>query len=129
VSWVITTATHARVHRSVSNSLARAPCSRACSTLGAGRPTAWDRGPSVPTAQGIDTALLKTGMPDMGALVGHAELAGSLGLGAALGEQLGGAQPSGLTGGTLILGLDAGGRHRRTLTQHQPSRQPNPRVK
>ena len=47
-------------------------------------------------------------MPDMGALVGHAELAGSLGLGAALGEQLGGAQPSGLTGGTLILGLDGG---------------------
>jgi arginase family enzyme len=61
-------------------------------------------------------------------LAGDTELAGDLGLGAALGEQLGGTQPSRLTGRALILGTGAaGGRHHPTLTQHQPSRQPNPR--
>ena len=46
-------------------------------------------------------------MPDMGALAGHAELVGDLGLGAALGEQLGRVQASGLEGGALILGAGA----------------------
>ena len=65
----------------------------------------------------------------MGALAGHAELAGDLGLGAALGEQLGGTQASGLQGGTL-LGREgaADGGHRQTFAHHQPSRQPNPRT-
>jgi len=61
----------------------------------------------------------------MRALAGHAELVGDLGLGAALGEQLGRVPPSGLKGGTLILGAGAAfGRHRRTLTQHQPTVNP-----
>jgi hypothetical protein len=62
-------------------------------------------------------------MADMGALVGHAKLAGNLGLGAALGEQLGGAQPSGLTGGMLILGLG-----RRVVDIAGPSHSINPAV-
>jgi hypothetical protein len=84
------------------------------------------RGP--PAAQGLHPAFFEAGVPDMRALAGHAELVGDLGLGAALGEQLGRAQPSGLKGCALILGAGAAvGRHRRTLTHHQPSRQPNPR--
>jgi hypothetical protein len=66
-------------------------------------------------------------MLDVGALAGHPELVGDLGLGAALGEQLGRLQPSGFTGGTLCGRVRAaGGRHRRTLThpQPQPSTQP-----
>ena len=39
----------------------------------------------------------------MGALAGHAELVGDLGLGVALGEQLGRLEPSGLQGGAIIL--------------------------
>jgi hypothetical protein len=64
----------------------------------------------------------------MGALAGDAKFVGDLGLGATLGEQLGRLEPSGLKGGTLLGRVGAaGGRHRRTLTHHQPSRQPNPR--
>ena len=59
----------------------------------------------------------------MGALVGHAKLAGNLGLSAALGEQVGGAQPSGLTGGTLILGLG-----QRVVDIAGPSHSSNPAV-
>jgi hypothetical protein len=59
----------------------------------------------------------------MGALARDAEFARDLGLGAALGEQLGCLEPSGLKGGTLFGWAGAaGGRHRRTLTQQQPSR-------
>jgi transposase len=62
------------------------------------------------------------------AVAGHAELASDLGLGAALGEQLGRLEPSGLKGGTLLGRAGAaGGRHRRTLTHHPTSHQPNPR--
>jgi hypothetical protein len=43
-----------------------------------------------PTAQGIYPALLEAGVPDVGALAGHAKFVGDFGLGAALGEQLGG---------------------------------------
>jgi hypothetical protein len=72
--------------------------------------------------------LFEADAPDVCALAGHAEGAGDLGLGVALGEQLGRLEPSGLKGGTPILGAGAAdGRHRRTLTQQQPSRQPNPR--
>jgi hypothetical protein len=38
----------------------------------------------------------------MGALAGHAELVGDLGLGVALGEQLGRLEPLDLQGGTLL---------------------------
>jgi hypothetical protein len=87
--------------------------------VGAGRAT---------TPQGLDTAPLEAGVPDMGALAGDTELAGDLGLGAALGEQLGRLQASGLEGGAVIGRAGAAGsRHRRTLTRHLPSRQPNPR--
>jgi hypothetical protein len=51
-----------------------------------------------PTAQGVHAALLEAGVPDMRALAGHAEGVGDLGLGVALGEQLGGLQASGLEG-------------------------------
>jgi hypothetical protein len=87
-----------------------------------GRPAAWI-GARRTRLRRLDTALLKTGMPDMGALVGHAKLAGNLGLSAALGEQVGGAQPSGLTGGTLILGLG-----RRVVDIAGPSPSINPAV-
>jgi hypothetical protein len=40
----------------------------------------------------------------MGALAGHPELVGNLGLGAAGSEQLGRTEPSCLAGGALILG-------------------------
>jgi len=123
----MTTATRSRVHRSVSNPFALAPeqglldagqvASRQFG-IGAGRP---------PAAQGIDPARLEAGVPDMGALAGHAELVGDLGLGAALGEQLGRLQASGLQGGTLLGRVGAAGsRHRQTLTHRQPNRQPNP---
>ena len=80
-----------------------------------------------PAAQRLDAALGEAGVPDMGALARDAELAGDLGLGAALGEQLGRLEASSLKGGTLFGWTGAaGGRHRRTLTQHQPSRQLNP---
>jgi len=46
--------------------------------------------------------LLEPSVPDVGALAGHAEGAGDLGLATALGEQLGRLEPSGLTGGTLL---------------------------
>src|SRR5918995_1639611 len=73
-------------------------------------------------------ARLEAGVPEVGALAGHAEGAGNLGLGAALGEQFGRLEPSDLKGGTLFGRVGAaGGRHRRTLTHDQPSRQPNPR--
>jgi hypothetical protein len=72
----------------------------------------------------IGPGALQQGLLDLG------ELGGDLGLGTALGERLGRLQPSGLAGGALPLGVGAAGSgHRRTLTQHQPSRQPNPRVK
>jgi hypothetical protein len=81
-----------------------------------------------PAAQGVHAALSEAGVPDMGALARDAELVGDLGLGAALGEQLGRLQPSGLKGGTLLgRAWAAVGWHRRTLTHHQSSRQPNPR--
>jgi hypothetical protein len=68
------------------------------------------------------TAFFEAGVPNVGALAGDAQLVGDLGLGAALGEQLGGLQPAGLKGGTLLGRVGAAGsRHRRTLTQHQPS--------
>jgi hypothetical protein len=88
----------------------------------------WVRAGRTPTAQSIHPALLKAGVPDVGALTRHAEGASDLGLGAALGEQLGRLEPSDLKGSTLLGRVGAaGGRHRRTLTHHQPSRQPNPR--
>jgi hypothetical protein len=72
--------------------------------------------------------LLEAGVPDVSALARDAELVGDLGLGATLGEQLGRLEPSSLKGGTLLGRVGAaGGRHRRTLVHHQPSRQPNPR--
>ncbi len=81
-----------------------------------------------PPPPGIYPALFEPGVPDVGALAGHAELAGDLGLGTALAEQLGRLEPSGLQGDALLARAGAtSGRHRRTLTQHQPSRQPNPR--
>jgi hypothetical protein len=81
-----------------------------------------------PTTQGVHAASLPGGMPDMGALAGDAQLLGDVGLGVALGEQLGRLEPSALKGGPLLGRAGAaGGRHRRTLTQHPPSRQPNPR--
>ena len=61
--------------------------------IGAGR---------TPAAQRLDAALGEAGVPDMGALTGHAEFVGDLGLGAALGKQLGRLQASGLMGGTLL---------------------------
>jgi hypothetical protein len=79
-------------------------------------------------AQGVHTALLEAGVPDMGALAADTELMGDLGPGTALGEQFSGTKAAGLAGGTLLGSTGAaGGRHRRTLTHHQPSRQPNPR--
>jgi hypothetical protein len=87
--------------------------------IGAGRAAA---------AQGVHTALLEPGVPDVRALAGHTELLGDLGLGAALGEQLGRLEPSGLKSSTLLGRVEAAlGGHRRTLTHHPPSRQPNPR--
>ena len=78
-----------------------------------------------PAAQGVNPALLEAAVPDMRALAGYAELAGDLGLGAALGEQLGRLEASGLKGCALILGTGAaGGRHRRTLTHHHPAVNP-----
>jgi len=63
--------------------------------------------------------LLEAGVPDVGALAGHAEFLGDLGLGTALGEQLGRLQPSGLKGGTVLGRVGAAGSwHRRTLTYH-----------
>jgi hypothetical protein len=62
-------------------------------------------------------------VPDVGALAGDAEFAGDLGLGAALGEQFGGAQPPGFKGGAFFGRAGAGaaiGRHRRMLTHHPP---------
>jgi hypothetical protein len=62
----------------------------------------------------------------MGALARDAEFLGDLGLGAALGEQLGRLEPSGLKGGALILGTGrrvvgiTGPSH----TTSQPSTQP-----
>ena len=44
-------------------------------------------------------------MPEVRALASDAELVGDLGLGAALGEQLGRLEPSRLTGRALSLGL------------------------
>jgi hypothetical protein len=41
-------------------------------------------------------------VPDLGALARHAEFVGDFGLGAALGEQLGRLEASGLQGGTLL---------------------------
>jgi hypothetical protein len=80
-----------------------------------------------PTTQGIHAALREAGVPEVGPPAGHAEGAGDLGLGAALGEQLSRLEPSGLQGGTLLGRAGAaGGRHRRTLTHttNQPSTQP-----
>jgi hypothetical protein len=55
----------------------------------------------------------------MGALAGDTELVGDLGLGAALGEQFGRFQPSGLTGGPFFgRARAAGSQHRRTLIHH-----------
>jgi hypothetical protein len=65
----------------------------------------WVGAGRAPAAQGLHPALLEAGVPDMGALAGHAELVDDLGLGAALGEQLGRVQPSVLKGYALILGL------------------------
>jgi hypothetical protein len=72
-------------------------------------------------AQGIHPALEVAAVPAVGALAGHAELVGDLGLGAALGEQLGRLEPSGLK--STLFGW-AGGRHRRALIQQQPSVNP-----
>jgi hypothetical protein len=81
-----------------------------------------------PAAQSLDAALLEAGVPDVRALARDTEGAGDLGLGVALGEQLGRLEPSGLKGGTFFGRAGAaGGRHRRTLTHHPSSRQPNPR--
>ena len=55
-----------------------------------------------PAAQSLDAALLEAGVPDVRALARDAELVGDLGLGVALGEQLGRLEPSGLKGGTLL---------------------------
>jgi hypothetical protein len=61
----------------------------------------------------------------MGALARDAELVGDLGLSAALGEQLGRLQPSGLKGGTLLGRVRAAGRrHRRTSHATSPAVNP-----
>jgi hypothetical protein len=57
------------------------------------------------------------------ALAGDAELVGDLGLGTALGEQLGRLQPSGLAGGALLLRLG-----RREMGIAGPSHSINPAV-
>ena len=63
----------------------------------------------------------------MGALAGHAELVGDLGLGATLGEQLGRLEPSGRKSGMLLGRAGAAGSwHRRTLTQQEPPPSPQP---
>src|SRR5215216_5596964 len=106
----MTTATRSRVHRSVSNPLAIAPWRRACSMRARSAGDSLGSGPvGAPAGQGVPPAFLEAGVPDMGALARDAELVGDLGLGAALGEQLGRVQSS-------------------DLTPHQPSRQPNPRT-
>jgi hypothetical protein len=69
--------------------------------------------------------LLEAGVPDMGALAGHAQLMSHLGLGTALGEQLGRLEPSDLQGGTLLGRVGtAGSRHHRTLTHQLPTVNP-----
>jgi hypothetical protein len=67
--------------------------------------------------------LFETDAPDMGALAGHAEGAGDLGLGAAPGEQLGRLERSGLQGGTLL-----GGAGRRVVGIAGPSYNSNPAI-
>ena len=54
-------------------------------------------------AQCLGAALLPAGMPDADDLVGHAELAGDLGLVHAGGEQLGRSEPTGLEPVTFSL--------------------------
>ena len=67
-------------------------------------------------------------VPAADGLTGDAEFAGDLGLGVALGEQLGGAQASGLEGGALLGWAGAAaGRHRRMLAHQQPTGRLNPR--
>jgi hypothetical protein len=67
-------------------------------------------------------------VPEVRALTRYAEFVGDLGLGVALGEQLGRLEPSGLQGDTLLGRVGAAGSgYRRTLTYHHPSRQSNPR--
>jgi hypothetical protein len=80
----------------------------------AGRPAA---------AQGVHAALGEAGGPHVDALAGDAELVGDLGLGTALGEQLGRLQSSGLAGGALLLGLG-----RREVGIAGPSHSINPAV-
>jgi hypothetical protein len=56
---------------------------------------------------------------------GHTEFTGDLGVGVALGGQLGRAEASGLTGGALVRGAGAaGGRRRRTLAPTRPTVNP-----
>jgi hypothetical protein len=56
----MTTATRSRVHRLVSNPLAWAPCSRACSTVASWAADNPDPGPvGAPAAQGVHAALLE----------------------------------------------------------------------
>jgi hypothetical protein len=87
--------------------------------VGAGWPAA---------AQGVHAALGEAAMPAADGLRGDAQLAGDLGLGAALGEQLGGAQASGLACGAFLGRAGAAaGRHPRMLTHHPPSSHLNPR--
>jgi hypothetical protein len=79
----------------------------------------------VPAAQRIRPAWRKAGVPEVGALAGHAELAGDLGLAAALGEQFGGTKASDLTGGTLIGRTEAAdGGYRRSSHTISPAVNP-----
>jgi hypothetical protein len=68
--------------------------------LGSRQP--WVRAGWTPAAQSLDAALGEAGVPDVRALARDTEGAGDLGLGVALGEQLGRLEPSGLKGGTLF---------------------------
>jgi hypothetical protein len=75
--------------------------------LAVGQPGRWS-GRAL-AVQAVSSLSLPAPVPEVDALAGHAELAGDLGLVEAGGEQLGGAQPTGLEPVAFSLGRGAAG--------------------